>query len=79
MFAVNYVSSCAQERQYCQCNGDVFYGKNDASSLEELKNDKYNIQENINCGVECTNNVFGGDPLPGASKQCFCATSYNPT
>ena len=63
---------CADENAYCKCDGMVYYGN--TGTLQQLKNTKY-VSKEITDGIECSNELFGGDPLPGVSKNCLCLPS----
>ena len=62
---------CSKEYEYCQCSGDVYYGR--PGTFEELKNDKHVIKT-FKSGGDCGNHVFG-DPLHGVVKQCICVSN----
>jgi len=52
---------CASENGNCACSGQVAYGANG----------KFNFRSSTST-IACTNAVFGGDPIPGVAKKCFC-------
>ena len=53
--------TCASENGNCACSGQVAYGANG----------KFNFRSSTST-IACTNAVFGGDPIPGVAKKCFC-------
>jgi len=72
---------CANEGGYCACDGNVVYTKKCAGTFScnraswgRVVSERWNSNHkaNVNGGVRCNNGNFGGDPLPGHDKQCFC-------
>ena len=60
---------CADENEYCKCDGIVYFGN--PGSLQQLKNINYKSKE-LTDGIICSTKMFGGDPLPGNTKTCLC-------
>jgi len=58
------IHQCAVEgsSNWCNFSGtkSVYYGANSCYAIEQKSN-----------GVECINENFGGDPLPGVQKACY--------
>jgi hypothetical protein len=52
---------CAREKQTCNCNTEVRYGKDNV----------WTNSQSVDGSVFCGNSVFG-DPLPRTAKECQC-------
>lgn len=74
---------CANEGQYCHCDGNVVYTKRypfgcmwgcRTMSWQKVVSERLTSKhrENVGSGIRCSNSAFGGDPWPSHKKQCFC-------
>jgi len=59
-------TKCADEGGQCTCFGTVAYGAEG----------KFISKAHFNVAFTCNNAEFGGDPIPGTVKACYC-TSQN--
>ncbi|CAK9063416.1 Uncharacterized protein SCF082_LOCUS32844 [Durusdinium trenchii] len=72
------VRKCANDGGLCHCQGIAFYGRRFAcngsgeTNLETMMQTQYEVQE-VSSSIRCGEHDFGGDPLYGVSKHCFCA------
>jgi hypothetical protein len=71
-------TECAAEGEFCECENDILFGK-------ETKNHTLNRTKEFSqappkddgnqTGLMCESSSFGGDPLPGVKKNCFCSAA----
>jgi hypothetical protein len=78
----------ATEYTNCQCKGTMYMGPlkrpdNNATikNFDEMRYWKTVVKDNTNDWTMCSSVGMGGDPFPGAAKQCWCepAPQYEPT
>lgn len=62
-------TKCAGEGQTCTCGTEIFYG---APGRDANQGHKILAVPSGSDGMSCTNDAFGGDPLSGTIKDCFC-------
>lgn len=73
---------CANQGEMCECEGKAYYGRKFSMgkdkgqaprilSLAETVKSIYRAQH-VSGNIRCSPSGFGGDPLVGASKHCFC-------
>jgi hypothetical protein len=78
--------TCAKEGGKCDCDGKVYYGQRlvakpggkgqQPATFVEMKEADHKVKfvDKSQKWIKCNNKEFGGDPVPGKGKACFCET-----
>ena len=71
------------EGESCRCEGTIYFGRRHVdgspgsgprASLAYLRRFPHKVIRGVSAAstVQCSNHAFGGDPLHGVYKQCYC-------
>lgn len=63
---------CAAEGELCPCNGQVIYGGGDNRAEHG-----YSAAKLVSGTIKCNSASFGGDPMVGKKKTCWCSPAVS--